>query len=92
MAKTIEGIFDPRSLKMRHDIFNVHGVGGAGSAAGGALQQQGAATVLGKTRDDIQKLFMDVLRDVSTTLYSTCFATVRAYSPVNARESPDVVS
>lgn len=89
MAKTIEGIFDPRSLKMRHDIFNVHGVGGAGSAAGGA---QGAATVLGKTRDDIQKLFMDVLRDVGTTLYSTCVATLRTYLPFKDRGSPDVVS
>ena len=85
MAKTIEGIFHPRSLKMRHEMVKTHGVGGGGggaTSAGGSskgsggtggsglelLQLQGStatATVRGKTREEVQKLFVDVLRNVS---------------------------
>ena len=102
MAKTIEGIFHPRSLKMRHDMFKTPGVGvggggggataagginnkGAGGAGGGGgpdfLQLQGlaAATVRGKTREEVQKIFVDVLRKVrshsqrTSTTTTTCF-------------------
>lgn len=91
MAKTIEGIFHPRSLKMRHDMFKIHGVGGggggttnagtinskgAGGAGGGGsepLQLRGSATatVRGKTREEIQKIFVDVLRNVSHSQRTT---------------------
>lgn len=67
MAKTIEGIFHPRSVKMRHDILKmqVPGGGGASTGRGATAEVQGAATVLGKSRDDIEKMFIDILRDVS---------------------------
>lgn len=105
IAKTIEGMFHPRSLKMRHEIFKNRGNGGsaggggaagvvaAGAAAGGGAaagaagaagvsgggvggagegvssqqpQATGAAmtTVRGKSREDVQRIFVDVLREV----------------------------
>ena len=103
IAKTIEGMFHPRSLKMRHEIFKSRGtgvsgggggggvagvaVGAAGTAAGTAAaagvggggavgtgeggspqqpQAMGATmtTLHGKSRDDIQRIFVDVLREV----------------------------
>lgn len=78
VAKTIEGMFHPRSLKMRHEIFKNRGSGGVGAAGGvgggggGALgegssppQPMGpATTVLGKSREDVQRIFVDVLREV----------------------------
>lgn len=92
IAKTIEGMFHPRSLKMRHEIFKnrggsgagvgvgvgvgagagaaggVGGVGGGGGALGeGSSPPQpmaAATTVLGKSRDDVQRIFVDVLREV----------------------------
>eukprot|EP00903_Cladosiphon_okamuranus_P006391 g6256.t1 len=84
IAKTIEGMFHPRSLKMRHEIFKNRGSGGAGAGAGaaggvggsggvggGALGEGGApgqpmgpaTTVLEKSREDIQRIFVDVLRE-----------------------------
>ncbi|CAM9155214.1 unnamed protein product [Hapterophycus canaliculatus] len=76
ISKTIEGMFHPRSLKMRHEIFKNRGTaggsggGGAGGGGGGGTgegssQQQGpgVATVLGMSRDDIQRIFVDVLRE-----------------------------
>lgn len=75
IAKTVEGMFHPRSLKMRHEIFKNRGSGGGGGGGGvggGALgegssllQPMGAATtVLGKSREDVQRIFVDVLREV----------------------------
>ncbi|CAN0069986.1 unnamed protein product [Ectocarpus sp. 12 AP-2014] len=71
IAKTIEGMFHPWSLKMRHEIFNNNrgpggGVGvGGGVGEGGAQQQQGAGTttVRGKSRDDIQRKIVEILRE-----------------------------
>lgn len=89
MAKTIECIFHPRSLRMRQEIFKTRGVPGEGVGGGsgggvdkgargagggdshgrvvgaGAVSTAAASTVLGKSRDDVQKICMDVLRDVS---------------------------
>lgn len=79
IAKTIEGMFHPRSLKMRYEIFKNRGSGGAGASVtggvgggGGALGEGGsppplmgaAGTVLGKSREDVQRIFVDVLREV----------------------------
>lgn len=76
IAKTIEGMFHPQSLKMRHEIFRNRGSGGGGGGGvgggGGTLgegssppQSMGAATtVLGKSREDVQRIFVDVLREV----------------------------
>lgn len=68
MAKIIEGIFHPRSLKMRHDLLKMRGGGAGGNGSqqlgGGAGGVGPAATVLGKTRDDIQKAFDTALGDV----------------------------
>lgn len=72
MAKAIEGIFPPQCLKMRHEIFKrVGGIGRGASAKGAAgLTEGGAngapAVVVRRTRDDVQKIFIDVLRNVST--------------------------
>lgn len=104
MAKTIEGIFNPRSLKMRHEVFKTQGAGGGGSLVGGAgaarginggvvdgSQQQGvAATVSEKTRDDVQKIFMNVLRDVRDRL--TFFAPARAHLSKQKQKTKQNVS
>lgn len=79
IAKTIEGMFHPWSLKMRHEIFNNNrgpggggGVGG-GVGEGGSQQQQGAgtATVRGKSRDDIQRKIVEILREVGREALAT---------------------
>ncbi|CAB1107305.1 unnamed protein product [Ectocarpus sp. CCAP 1310/34] len=73
IAKTIEGMFHPWSIKMRHEIFNNNrgpggggGVGGGMGEGGSQQQQQGAgtATVRGKSRDDIQRKIVEILREV----------------------------
>lgn len=72
MAKAIEGIFPLQCLKMRHEIFKrVGGIGKGVSAKGTAGVTEGSANgapavVVRRTRDDVQKLFIDVLEDVST--------------------------
>lgn len=65
MAKTIEGIFHPRSLKIRHNILKMQRGSATAVGEGSGAVAGGGTTVRGKSRDDIQKLFMDVLRDVS---------------------------
>lgn len=76
MAKTIEEMFHPRSVRMRHDILKMQGYGEGddanttrGATAGeGSQQQQGLTTVSGKSREDIQRIFVDVIREVGLSL------------------------
>lgn len=83
IAKTIEGMFHPRSLMMRHEIFKnrlgsgggggVGVAGGVGGGDGGGALGEGsstgaATTVLGKSREDVQRIFVDVLREVGQPL------------------------
>ena len=71
MAKTVEGIFHPQILKMRHAILKMHAVEGGwgGASVKGAGLGGGDGTparTSGKTRDGVQKVFVGVLRDVRT--------------------------